>query len=81
MNKLVFRVAVSVRRDSDYIACIPGMLVCGMGTCIESTLENTRSIIAEYISDSAQANSSLGPAEPLHIQDTTWHQVEVVRSR
>ena len=79
MNKLIFRVAIEASQSSRYHAHVPGMMVCGTGHSIEEALENTKSVILDYMPDSFAAVDALGTGCVSSFVGATWHTIEIVR--
>ena len=79
MNKLTFRVAVEEANSHYYYSIIPGMMVCGRGHSLEETLENTKSVIIDYMPDSATAFDSFSESKPHDYRSATWHIIEIMR--
>jgi predicted RNase H-like HicB family nuclease len=79
MNKLTFRVAVEQARTYGYHAFVPGLMVCATGRSVEETLENTKSVILEYMPDSSAAIDALGMGGVSNFLGATWHTIEIIR--
>lgn len=79
MNRLTFRVAVIESDSHDFHSTVPGMMVCGCGDSLEKTLENTKSVIADYMTDSAAAINELGLPQPGSYLGASWHTLEIMR--
>jgi len=79
MNKLTFRVAVEQNSGSGYRSFVPGLMVCGTGQSIEEALENTKTVIVDYMPDSIAAGYAFGSSRQQAIRDATWHTIEIIR--
>lgn len=79
MNKLTFRVAVEQNQSHGYHSIVPGLMVCATGHSVEEALENTKSVIVDYMPDSIAAVDAFGSSGQHDLRDATWHIIEIVR--